>query len=81
MTDFTVDAFTCYHCDTQATSGWGVEDCQDFNEKENVTINCGDDTHCISAYGKAAWTDGNAANKDIEIHGCTYPDWWEGGYL
>ncbi len=72
MTNIAVAATTCYYCDNiEATDGWGEQDCQGFNETA-MTENCGADTHCISGYGKAA-------DKEIEIHGCTYPDDFVGG--
>ena len=75
MTDFAVDAISCYYCDNiEATEG--PEGCQGFNETA-MTNDCADTTYCLSAYGKAI----NPTNKEIEIHGCTFPDNLEGKYL
>ena len=70
MTDFPVDAISCYTCDNiDATED--IEGCQGFNENANTNV-CADTTYCLSAYGKAD-------NKDIEIHDCTFPDDTSGG--
>ena len=69
LTDFVVNALTCYVCDD---SDYDYDGCQGFNET-SPTKNCTTSDYCLSVFA-------TENNVTIEEHSCAQDDDLEGRY-